>query len=164
MVSNGGPALLPAKQFNVWSRLYGRFLLEPGPAVGGNAYVSPVILPVTDADRLLKTADIETSQVTVTGIARFVVLTVTEGERWTILFWRTRRSGGVWNLDEFSVVTPTGVRMTVHQFTSNPTAELWELQQPLELDEGWDMEVNVDAHTSDGLMTTDLFILREDAF
>lgn len=165
MVLNGdGPALLPAKRFNVWSRLYNRFLLEPFPAVGSNAYVAPVIQPVTDADRLLQALAIEASTVVVSSNIGFVVATVPQGERWTVSFWRTRLSSGTWTHNEFLIRSPADQPMTIHDYTQSSTAELWELLKPLELDEGWQLQVNVDTHSVNGNMVTDLLILREDAY
>ena len=164
MTNRDGPVLLPAKQFNVWSRLYNRFKLEPLPAVGSNAYVAPVIQPVTDADRLLQTLDIESSTVVVTSNISFVVATVPKGQRWTITQWRTRLSSGTWTHDTYLLKTPTGVSMTIHEYTAVATSELWDLPQALALDEGWQMTVNVNTHSVNGNMITDLLILREDAF
>jgi len=159
-----GPVLLPAKQFKVWTRLYDRFLLEPSPAIGSNAYVAPVIQPVTDADRLLQALDIESSTIDVTSAIGFVVATVTQGQRWTVSFWRSRVSSGTWTHNGFSIVSPAGVSMTLHSYATSSQAELWELSQPLVLDEGWQLQVNVNGYTSQGDLITNLLILREDAF
>ena len=164
MTNGDGPALLPAKRFNVWSRLYNRFLLEPFPAVGSNAYVAPVIQPVTDADRLLQALAIETTTVVVTSNATFVVVTVPPGQRWTVSFWRTRLSSGTWTHNTFAITSPTGDAMTIHEYAESATSELWELAKQLELDEGWQLQVNVATHRVNGNMVTDLLIQREDAF
>jgi len=165
VVLNGdGPALLPAKRFNVWSRLYNRFLLEPFPAVGSNAYVAPVIQPVTDADRLLQALAVESSTVSVTSAIGFVVATVPKGERWTVQFMRARLSSGTWTHNTFLIRTPADVPMEIHNYTQSSAAELWELLKPLELDEGWQLSVNVDTFSGTGNLITDLLILREDAY
>jgi len=164
MMNGDGPVLLPAKRFNVWSRLYNRFLLEPLPAVGSNAYVAPVIQPVTDADRLLQALAIETSTVVVSSNIGFVVATVPKGERWIIQIMRVRRSDGTWTHNTFLVRDPSDAPMEIHNYAQTSTAELWELLKPLELDEGWQLSVNVDTHSVNGNMVTDLLILREDAY
>jgi len=165
MTLNGdGPILLPAKRFNVWSRLYQRFLLEPLPAVGSNAYVAPVIQPVTDADRLLQRLEVETSTVSVTSAIGFVVATVPAGERWTVQFMRVRLSSGTWTHNTFLIRTPTDAPMEIHNYTQSSAAELWELLKPLELDEGWQLSVNVDTFSGTGNLVTDLLVLKEDAF
>ena len=165
MVLNGdGPALLPAKRFNVWSRLYNRFLLEPFPAVGSNAYVAPVIQPVTDADRLLQALAIESSTVSVTSAIGFVVATVPKGERWTVSFMRARLSSGTWTHNTFLIRSNLDQPMEIHNYSQSSTAELWELLKPLELDEGWQLSVNVDSFTGTGNLITDLLLLKEDAY
>jgi len=164
MMNGDGPALLPAKRFNVWSRLYNRFLLEPFPAVGSNAYVAPVIQPVTDADRLLQRLEIESSTVSVTSAIGFVVTTVPKGERWTLQFMRVRLSSGTWTHNTFLIRSPADTPMEIRNYTQSSTSELWELQKPLDLDEGWQLSVNVDSFSSTGNMITDLLVLKEDAY
>ena len=165
MTLNGdGPILLPAKRFNVWSRLYNRFLLEPLPAVGSNAYVAPVIQPVTDADRLLQRLEIESSTVSVTSAIGFVVATVPKGERWTVNIMRVRLSSGTWTHNTFLIRSPADIPMEIHVYTQSSTSELWEPITPLELDEGWQLSVNVDSFSGTGNMITDLLTLKEDAF
>jgi len=163
-LNGGGPILLPAKRFNVWSRLYNRFLLEPLPAVGSNAYVAPVIQPVTDADRLLQTLALESSTVSITSAIGFVVATVPSGQRWTVQFMRVRRSSGTWTHNTFLIRSNLDIPMEIRNYTQTATSELWELLKPLELDEGWQLSVNVDTWSVTGNMVTDLLILREDAF
>jgi len=164
LLNGDGPALLPAKRFNVWSRLYSRFLLEPFPAVGSNAFVAPVIQPVTDADRLLQRLAIESSTISVTSAIGFVVATVPKGERWTVSIMRVRLSSGTWTHNTFLIRDPTDSPMEIHNYTQSSTSELWEPINPIELDEGWQLSVNVDSFSATGNLVTDLLCLKEDAF
>lgn len=76
----------PSKRFDLWRRLYTRFLIEPVPVQEGEEpSVSTSIIAVTDADALLEahgavffdTASFD-ADVQVTG------LTVPDGERWKV--------------------------------------------------------------------------------
>ena len=165
MVQVQEPVLLPAKQWNVWSRLYGRFKLEPSPAVGSNAYVSPIIQPTTDADRLLKqTVGVDFPTVSVTVNQRYIITTVPSGERWTIMYLRVRRSSGTWTWNNFQVGLPDGFSMEVHEFAQEATSTLWQLSPWLELDEGMEIAVNVDTWSVIGNLNSEALYLREDAF
>ena len=77
----------PSKRFDVWRRLYTRFLIEPFPAaVGDSPGVSTTITPVTDADILLKVPGIVDSGLNLTASAgTFVSSTIVPlGKIWTI--------------------------------------------------------------------------------
>lgn len=164
MNQNGEVVLLPAKRYAVWSRLYQRFLLEPAPAVGSNAFVAPVIQPITDADKLLQRSVVETITTVINNQATFVIVTVPKGERWTLSIWNTRKSTGTWTHNFFSTQGPEGSAMTVHTYTPTTGTELWEPRLPLVLDEGWQLKVNADSHSVDGNMISGLLVLKEDAF
>jgi len=77
---------IPSKEFEVWRRLYARFLLEPMPAEGSQAWVSPVITPVTDADDLLATPRIDSEAKDIQAAAGVYVpyFTVPTGRRWLL--------------------------------------------------------------------------------
>jgi len=134
------------------------------PAVGSNAFVSPIIQPITDADRLLQALTLEQSVVIADAAARFVIFTVPKDERWTLMFLRSRRSSGTWTMDEFSTVNPAGLRMTIHTAASTAASILWELNKNLELDEGWQLELDVDTHSVNGNISSDVLVLKQDAF
>jgi len=78
---------IPSKQFDVWRRLYARYILEPFPVQnGGMPDVFKTITPVTQADDLLRVPrtlssaeDISASAGTYT-----VYQTVPAGKRWRI--------------------------------------------------------------------------------
>lgn len=165
MNQNGeGPVLIPAKRFSVWSRLYERFLLEPSPPVGSNAYVAPVIQPVTDADRLLRTPTIATVLVSVTAVGDTVFHTVPAGERWTLGFMRASRGSGTMTHSSFFVADIANVPMLVALYPSEAETHLQEFSQPLIVDEGWDIGVGFDAHSVTGDVRVTILYEREDAF
>ena len=74
---------LPAKRFDVWRRLYERFLLEPDPAKQSRAEVGTLIVPVTQVDvLLLASAGDRTAYDLTAASGTFRGLTVPAGERW----------------------------------------------------------------------------------
>jgi len=74
---------IPSKRFDVWRRLYARFLLEPGPTSGSRAEVSVVIQPITDVDAVIARSVIQRAAFDLTGSSgTFKGFTVPPGERW----------------------------------------------------------------------------------
>ena len=81
----------PTKRFDLWRRLYTRFLIEPTPAEGEGPAVSTVISPVTDADVLLReylhpgaTGDLQASAGTFSAL-----ISVPDGKVWILkAAWR----------------------------------------------------------------------------
>lgn len=84
MVQNGtSPGSIPSKRFDVWRRLYARFLLEPGPASGSRAEVLTAIQPITDVDAIIAKAVVQRATFDLTGASgTFKGFTVPAGERW----------------------------------------------------------------------------------
>jgi len=74
----------PARRFDLWRRLYSRFLIEPFPAEGGGPSIATEIVPVTDSDELLRvhgivradSATFDADETLATGLA------VPAGRRW----------------------------------------------------------------------------------
>ena len=76
----------PAKRFEVWQRLYTRFGIEPFPADGEGPSVSTTVMPITDADALLRTtifAD-STGNLSAAAGTYLVYFTVPEGKVWIL--------------------------------------------------------------------------------
>jgi len=74
---------IPSKRFDVWRRLYTRFLLEPGPASGSRAEVLTAIQPITDVDAVIAVATVRRVDADLTPASGTVVgFTVPDGERW----------------------------------------------------------------------------------
>lgn len=93
MVMNGS---IPSKRFEVWQRLYARFLLEPEPAEGSEAAVSSLVVPTTDADLLIRRIAVhQGSSGHAAGTAEtLVAFTVPVGIRLTVRAWDVRRISG----------------------------------------------------------------------
>lgn len=159
------PVLIPAKQFDVWTRLYKRFLLEPGPAVGSNAYVAPVVQPITDSDRLLQIPEVRISTINIVATGGIVMFNVPDGERWMMLFNRMRLSGGTWTHNNISLRQRSGGDLIqINEYTASGGAVIFEPQSPMLIDEDWDIVVNVDSFVGAGNAVMQVYILVEAAF
>jgi len=158
------PEVLPSKRFEIYGRLYSRFLLEPLPAVGSNAALSPLIIPTTDVDELLRVPQIETFVVGITSAVGFVMATVPLGERWTVTFIRMALIDGTWTHNSMSIANPDGGDIPILPYTQTAGAQLNQLTNPLVLDEGWTIRMNVDTFSSGGDAQCKVYSLREDAF
>jgi len=158
------PVLIPAKQFNVWSRLYNRFQLEPFPASGSNAFVSPVIQPITDADRLLRAPDVRIFTVSITSMTTVVMATVPAGERWTMTFIEMLLAGGVWTHNRMQVNDPAGQGMPVNTYASSGASVVKEFSTPVTIEELWTIRVNIDDFTSVGNGQLAVLLEVENAF
>jgi len=79
---------IQSKAFQIWTRLYTRFSLEPGPSViGGQPEVGTSIIPVTQVDELLRQAQVAVSAATdISGGGSLAIemLTVPVGKRWRV--------------------------------------------------------------------------------
>jgi len=77
---------IPSKEYEVYRRLYARYLLEPFPVEGSQAWVSPVIVPVTNADELLASSQIVAQAEDISASAGVYVpyFTVPAGRRWLL--------------------------------------------------------------------------------
>lgn len=74
---------IPSKRFDVWRRLYQRFLLEPSPAEASRAEVLTSIQPITDVDQIVADSTIRSATFDLTGSSgTFMGFTVPAGERW----------------------------------------------------------------------------------
>lgn len=164
VLENGQGQPLPSKRFQLYSRLYSRFLLEPLPAVGSNAALSPLILPTTDVDELLRVPELELFTVAITSAVGFVMATVPAGERWTVTFIRMVLQSGTWTHNRIDIEDPAGTNLPIDRYTASADEELKELINPLVLDEGWDIVLNVNSFTAGGDAQLGIYRLREDAF
>lgn len=163
-MNQNAPVLIPAKRFGVWIRLYERFLLEPSPAVGSNAYVAPVIQPITDADRLLLRPDVRIFTVSITTSQTFDMATVPQGQRWKVYFVRMELAGGTWTHNRIDFQDPGGQAIAVDEYAQTGGSELKEFTNPLTIDELWAIRVNVDSHSVTGNGQLTVLIEVEDAF
>jgi len=76
----------PSRIFELWTRLYRRFLIEPFPADGAGPSVSTTIQPTTDADELLKiqAGGSVNGDLTASAGSGVTYFTVPNGKRWTL--------------------------------------------------------------------------------
>jgi len=115
---------IPSKQFRIFTELYRRLLLEPAPAPGSNAAMSPVILPVTSVDDLLLDKGVRNSDLgtyTAGQTAQINCHTVPAGERWTLWGYNVdAQLTGDNNIDSVSAVIG-GFRFTFEAFTGAQT-------------------------------------------
>lgn len=154
---------IPSKRFDVWSRLYARYLLEPHPA-GVGVGVQPVIQPITDSDRLLQVPEVRVATVSIDSQAGFVMFAVPDGERWLMMFNRMRVSGGTWTHNNISLRPPGGDLIQISEYSASSGSVIFEPQTPFLIDQAWDIIVNVNDFTSTGNGVMQVYILVESAF
>lgn len=99
-----------------------------------------------------------------TGTGWVTFHTVPKGDRWAMSFMRAARGSGTMTHNTFGVTPPGGVRMIVEEYASEAEAHLKEFSHSMELDEGWAIEVFIDAHSVTGNMSVVIMYDREDAF
>lgn len=157
--------LIPSKNFDVWTRLYQRYTLEPGPLRSSRAAVGLTVQPITDADRLLQTARVTRFTLTVAGIGIQSVATVPAGERWTLGPMAVNLDSGTWTHSQIHIEDPvTGQSLEVLRYTATGGIQLFELGSPMDLDPGWSVQVNIAAFTSGGDLVLDLYRIIQEAF
>ena len=77
-----------SRRFSLWTRLYGRMLLEPTADVTVTPMVSEVVVPVIDADKILETPVISANvgnDLTGTSGTYVAYFTVPSGEEWALI-------------------------------------------------------------------------------
>jgi len=155
---NGDLRLIPSKRFEVWSRLYGRFLLEPQPAGFPQAAVSPLIVPVTQADDLLRLPEGRSENPTISGISTLTMFTVPPGERWRLYAMSAIRNSGSFTFNDFRVLDSSrGESCRLDQFTTT-TARSFVPGTPIPLDETDDVQLRVDVFSSSGTLNVQVWI------
>jgi len=156
----------PAKRFDLWRRLYTRFLIEPFPVTDGEGpAVSTLVQPVTDADELLKnyglvtfnSASFDADQV-VNGP------TVPSGKRWLIYVLRWGRSSGnrtalQWIINDAS----EGAFMIIRGFAA-AADDTHLMETPLPLEEGDQVRLNFIGGSTATVAKFDLWLSEEDAY
>lgn len=141
----------PARRFDLWRRLYTRFLIEPLPAQEGEQpSIATVIMPVTDADVLLRRSNPSSTDSASLAIGRNTydtIVTVDSSQRLWVTHINVERQSGDNTIDELAVRVPTlagnVTRIVLERFTATATHVL-ALPQPFHLDE----ESEIQIHTS----------------
>lgn len=126
---------LPSKAFDIWRRLYGRFEIEPGPAIGSAPEVATSIIPVTLVDELLKQAKAMVSpsmDLSGGGSATITAFRVPIGERWTV--YRLFRSSTVAG-SRLRLIDPLNDNIILT--LAGTAEEVVEIGSPFVLEESW---------------------------
>lgn len=152
------PTTIPSRALDVWRRLYTRFALEPYPASVGPD-VLKTIVPVTDADVLLRTPAGQQADGDLTGSAGTYVayFTVPTGRRWTLkMFLRVATTAA-----SLVVVSVGGVAIGV-SLSSTST----EVQHgiSLTLDQGDSIGMLASGNAGDSSRSLEILYDEEDAF
>lgn len=157
------PGLVPSKQFDVWTRLYSRYLLEPAPAAGFGVAVAKSIVPVTQADDLLKQNRGEAGSTNIIGTGNATVFTVPSGFRQKFYTFHFSLSTGTWTISRIVLRDVSeGTDVFIHEEGSVTTIN--ERFSGLLLDEGDQVQVFVNTHSVDGFVTWNMWTEREEAF
>lgn len=150
----------PAKRFDVWRRLYNRFLIEPFPAGEGDTPgVATTIFPVTDADKLLSVQVSATATNNLTAGAGTYVpyFTVPTGKRWRVknfMRFGTTAVSAILVLVSGSAAVHLNQQVVAGQ----------ELVLDLPLDENGSMGLITTGDAGDGAVRADIVYEEEDAF
>ena len=154
----------PARRFELWRRLYRRFLIEPLPAQSTDQpSVLTSIQPVTDADELLVTRRVIRTVVVTSAAQQEIIYTVPVAKRAVVISAWFALSTGTYTLDAW----------LLHDGTNSlPLAVLASVTEDarqfggarLKMETGWTFRVSLDAHSSEGNLTTGLLVEEEDAF
>lgn len=140
---------IPSKAFQVWQRMYIRYLLEPLPAAESEGVtVGKMIVPVTQADELLAAHGIVTGTATYTAGQSVVLnpLTVPTGRRWTLIgFDCEAQFTGDNEVDRFLVrdLSNSGRTVILSEFTGAAREQYW-LPTPLKMEEGDSVQCRLD--------------------
>ena len=138
---------IPSRSLDVWRRLYTRYSLEPFPA-SVSPDVSKTIIPVTQADELLKAPTVQLSGAVVTETGNVNMFTVPNGERWTFYGYETDRVSGDRNINAVSV-NLGGAQCAIAEFTAAASHQLL-LPQRLILTQGSTIVQFVTGGATDG--------------
>jgi len=154
----------PARRFELWRRLYTRFLIEPLPAgLTDQPGVATLIQPITDADELLIDRTIQSADVTITAPGQFTGYTVPAGKRATIRAASLTLLTGTYTIDAWLLVD--GSTAVVLQRLASVTVSATTFEgQEIKAETGWELRVNVDAESVNGDLRIGLLVEEEDAF
>lgn len=156
--------LIPSKAFDLWRRLYTRFVLEPPPLEASTAALEGTVQPVTAVDVLLQVhkAVTETTPYVATGALE--VLTVPTGKRWLLHSVRVARSGGDGTIVELRLYDASeGLRAElVSQAAASSILHLPNTPYPM--DQNDQISISIDAMTVGGNMIARAWVTEEDAY
>jgi len=149
----------PARRFDLWRRLYNRFLIEPFPAESAGPAVSTTVQPVTDADALLRVPTIQnaTGDLEVAGGAHVAYFTVPAGKRWNLI-WALR--GATTGSSQVTIAIAPA-EMTLFGVGTVVAAQSIV---GVRLDEGDSVGMAATNNAADGAITLQVLYEEEDAF
>jgi len=155
-------AALPSKAFDIWRRLYSRFDIEVGVAVGSAPEVGTSIIPVTVVDELLRQPRALVSpsvDLSGSGSLTITMFTVPDGERWHVFqIIRTATVGG----SRVRVIDPLNGNTAVS--LAGTAEEAIRFGSPFTMEEKWIVGMQ---ETNDGADTAEvlnMLIEAENAF
>lgn len=154
---------IQSKAFAIWTRLYTRFSLEPGPSViGGQPEVATSIIPVTQVDELLRDSQVQISASTdISGAGGLAIrmLTVPTGKRWRVnSVHRTATTGS----SRVLMIDSDGSAVNIS--AAGTSEEMVPQGESFVMDEAWSLgmrETNNGADTAELLQAT---LTEEDSF
>jgi len=156
----------PAKRFDLWRRLYSRFLIEPFPAQEGDSPgVATTIFPVTQADDLLLAhgqKEVDTASFNSDGAKNGLV--VPEGKRWKVQGMQAVRKSGDRDIDQFVLSDASeGLTLTLVIFTATNNSSLI-LGTEITLEEFDRIDIQATGGAAATVFTVKAWVSEEDAF
>lgn len=152
---------IPSKRFEVWQRLYSRFLLEPFPAGRVGPDVSKTITPVTQADELFKKPVLQAIDIpSFTGLR--VAHTVPSDERWVLMAYDIRRVTG--SRDLFRVIIDDGLSQFFLENNLVVSESQVVLPTALVMEKDWTFDIQVSGGAADGIYRVHLLTVVGDTF
>jgi len=155
----------PSKRFDIWRRLYTRFLIEPFPAEGASPAVSTLVTPITDADELLLDRGVNRKTEIVSATGEVDIFTVAEDKRDNIIAIWLFQATGTFTFNAIIVkdAPSSANNMRIDSFTTT-SERIFLPPAGFKMDSGWQLTVNVDVHSGAGNLFTAVMVEEEDAF
>lgn len=155
---------IPSKRFDIWRRLYTRFLLEPAPASTGPD-VGKTILPVTDADELLRVPRIDTTVTGTLTVGLRPVRTVPDGERWRLHAMDIARGSGDRTITRVSLTDVQGPNtMPIDEFTATGSYVSGLLPHVPVIDENFQILITIGGGATDSIWICQFLISVDNSF
>lgn len=154
-----------SRRAEIWIRLMRRFLLEETSPSKARAEVAKTITPITDADKLARVLKIENlTDVSVTALGTKVLTTVPAKKRWIVHALYIWLSAGDFTLTTIWLRSVAGVVVAVKNPASATTQYYFPIDGMLELEEGWQIAIQVPVFTTTGTISSRVYYEEEDAY
>jgi len=132
------------RNYDPWRRLYARYGLEPSQPLGTQPELATVVVPVTQADELLKRYVASTGITAVTGNDIVTIYTVPQGERWTFTSMNILLSSGTFDTQGLRFFDASeNVEIQPFNYTATTTQLVPQDVLPVTLDELDEVRVQV---------------------